>query len=140
MPSKSKVLKGKALAEFEAKRDLAAELLESIGQMKRSEVSVVLVPAAQAREKTGTVRQVARCFGPHPARVGARPQTAEWGCTYAFANCREKSQGIVGSRAAVNGLYNLRLNPTRESPQLRQLCEEILAQLSPASVCCARVN
>lgn len=30
MPAKSRVLKGKALAEFEAKRNLAAELLESI--------------------------------------------------------------------------------------------------------------
>jgi putative transcriptional regulator len=64
MPSRSKVLKGKALAEFEAKRDLAAELLESIGQMKRAEVAVVLVPAAQAREKTGLSQaQFAKLLG-----------------------------------------------------------------------------
>lgn len=64
MPSKSKVLKGKALAEFEKKRDLAAELLESIEQMKRKEVSVVLVAAAQAREKTGLSQpQFARLLG-----------------------------------------------------------------------------
>ena len=43
---------------------MAAELLESIGHMKRGEVSVVLVPAAQAREKTGLSQaQFARLLG-----------------------------------------------------------------------------
>jgi putative transcriptional regulator len=53
MLSKKSPLKGKALAEFEAQRDLAQELLESIQEMKAGKVSVVLAPAAEAREKTG---------------------------------------------------------------------------------------
>jgi putative transcriptional regulator len=53
VPSPSKVLKGKALAEFEAKRDLGVELLESIRQMNRGEMRPVMVGAAKAREKTG---------------------------------------------------------------------------------------
>ncbi len=53
MLSKNKPLKGKALAEFEAQRDLAKELLESVKEMKAGHVSLVLAPAVEAREKTG---------------------------------------------------------------------------------------
>jgi putative transcriptional regulator len=53
MPLKNSPLKGKALAAFEAQRDLAQELLESIQEMKAGKVSVVLVPVVEAREKTG---------------------------------------------------------------------------------------
>ncbi len=53
MLSKKRPLKGKALAEFEAQRDLAQEFLESIQEMKAGKVSFVLAPAAEAREKTG---------------------------------------------------------------------------------------
>ena len=52
MLSKKFPLKRKALAEFEAQRDLAQELLESIQEMNASKVSVVLAQAAEAREKT----------------------------------------------------------------------------------------
>jgi YgiT-type zinc finger domain-containing protein len=40
-------LKGKALAEFEAKRDLAKELLKSIRQMKAGDVSAALTASEQ---------------------------------------------------------------------------------------------
>ena len=53
MPSMSKPLSRKELAAYEAKRDLAAELLQSIKEMKAGKVQVVLSPATDAREKTG---------------------------------------------------------------------------------------
>ena len=53
MPSKTKPLSRKELAAYEAKRDLAAELLQSIREMKAGKVQVVQTPATEAREKTG---------------------------------------------------------------------------------------
>jgi putative transcriptional regulator len=53
VPSKTKPLSRKELAAHEAKRDLAAELLQSIKEMKAGKVRVVLTPATDAREKTG---------------------------------------------------------------------------------------
>jgi putative transcriptional regulator len=53
VPSKTKPLSRKELAAYEAKRDLAAELLQSIKEMKAGKVRVVLTPATDAREKTG---------------------------------------------------------------------------------------
>ena len=48
MPSKTKPLSPKELAKFEASRDLGAELLQSIREMKAGKVR-----ATEAREKTG---------------------------------------------------------------------------------------
>lgn len=53
MPSKTKPLSAKELAEFEAGRDLGAELLQSIREMKAGKVRVAYSPAAVARAKTG---------------------------------------------------------------------------------------
>ena len=53
MPSKTSPLGSQELAAFEAKRDLAAELLQSIREMKAGKTHVVLSPATQARQKTG---------------------------------------------------------------------------------------
>ena len=53
MPSKSKPLAGAALAAHEARRDLAAELLESIREMKAGRVRVVSSPVVEARKNTG---------------------------------------------------------------------------------------
>lgn len=53
MPSKSKVLSAKELDAFESKRDLAAEILQSIREMKGGKTQVVFSPAAEARERTG---------------------------------------------------------------------------------------
>ena len=64
MPSKTKPLSSKELAAFEAKRDLAAELLQSIREMKAGKTKVVLSPATEAREKTGLSQsQVAALLG-----------------------------------------------------------------------------
>lgn len=49
----NKPLSPKELAKFEAGRDLGAEILQSIREMKTDEVRVAYSPAAQAREKTG---------------------------------------------------------------------------------------
>jgi putative transcriptional regulator len=53
VPSKTKPLTPKELAKLEASRDLGAELLQSIREMKAGKVRVVHSPAAEAREKTG---------------------------------------------------------------------------------------
>lgn len=53
MPSKVKPLTETQLRAHEATRDLAAELLESVRQMKAGKTSVALSPAIEARERTG---------------------------------------------------------------------------------------
>ena len=53
MPSKAKPLSDAQLRAYESKRDLAAELLESVQQMKAGKTKVVHSPAVEARERTG---------------------------------------------------------------------------------------
>lgn len=53
MPSKTKLLTDAQLRAYESKRDLAAELLESVQQMKAGATNVVHTPAVEARERTG---------------------------------------------------------------------------------------
>jgi putative transcriptional regulator len=51
--SKNKPLSKAALAAYEAKRDLAAELLQSVREMKAGQVRVVTSSVIEARKKTG---------------------------------------------------------------------------------------
>lgn len=53
MPSKTKKLTQAKLAAYEAQRDLAAELLQSVREMKAGHVKVVSSPVIEARKKTG---------------------------------------------------------------------------------------
>jgi putative transcriptional regulator len=53
VPSKSKTLSKAQLAAYEAKRDLAAELLQSVREMKSGQTRVVSSPVIEARQKTG---------------------------------------------------------------------------------------
>ena len=53
MPSKTKPLSKAKLAAYEAQRDLAAELLQSVREMKAGQVQVVTSPVIEARKKTG---------------------------------------------------------------------------------------
>ncbi len=53
MPSKSKPLTDAELTAYEAKRDLAAELLQSVREMKAGQVRVISAPVIEARNKTG---------------------------------------------------------------------------------------
>ena len=53
MPSKNRKLNDRQLRAYEAKRDLAAELLESVQHMKEGKTQVILSPAIEARERTG---------------------------------------------------------------------------------------
>ena len=53
MPSKSKPLGKAELAAYEATRNLAAELLQSVREMKAGHVQVVSSPVIEARKKTG---------------------------------------------------------------------------------------
>ncbi|MFN0163710.1 MAG: helix-turn-helix domain-containing protein [Burkholderiales bacterium] len=53
MPSKSKKLTPAEIEALEAKRDLGAEILQSIKDMKAGRGKVVLSPAAEARSATG---------------------------------------------------------------------------------------
>ena len=51
MSSKTRPITEKQLLAYEAKRDLAAELLESVQQMKAGKTNVVLSPAIESRLK-----------------------------------------------------------------------------------------
>ncbi len=53
MPLKSKKLNPEEIATFEASRDVGAEILQSIKDMKAGRGKVVLSAAAEAREATG---------------------------------------------------------------------------------------
>jgi putative transcriptional regulator len=53
VPSKSKPLSKAKLAAYEAKRDRAAELLQSVREMKAGQTRVVSSPVIEARQKTG---------------------------------------------------------------------------------------
>lgn len=53
MPSKTKPLSKKELQTYESKRDLAADLLQSIREMKAGKTAVVFSAASEARQKTG---------------------------------------------------------------------------------------
>jgi putative transcriptional regulator len=53
VPSKSRRLTKAKLAAYEAKRDLAADLLQSVREMKAGQVQVVSSPVIEARRKTG---------------------------------------------------------------------------------------
>lgn len=53
MPSKTKPLTKAELEAYEAQRDLAAELLQSVRQMRAGQVHVVSSPVIEARKKTG---------------------------------------------------------------------------------------
>jgi putative transcriptional regulator len=53
VPSKSKPLSKAELAAYEAKRDLATELLQAVREMKAGQLQVVTSPVIEARKKTG---------------------------------------------------------------------------------------
>jgi putative transcriptional regulator len=53
VPSKSKPLTDKELAAYEAERDLAADLLQAVQEMKAGNLHVVSSPVIEARKKTG---------------------------------------------------------------------------------------
>lgn len=53
MPSKNKPLTDAELEAYEATRDLADDLLQSIREMKAGQVEIVSTPAIEARKKTG---------------------------------------------------------------------------------------
>ncbi len=81
MPSKAKPLTDAQLRAYEAKRDLAAELLESVRQMKAGKTLVVLSPAVEARERTGLSQsQFASLLGvgADTSGMGAGAQAAKW--------------------------------------------------------------
>jgi putative transcriptional regulator len=53
VPSKTSPLNGRELAAYEAGRDLAADLLQSVREMKAGRVQLVTSPVVEARRKTG---------------------------------------------------------------------------------------
>ena len=53
MPSKSKKLTPVEIKAFEASRDIGAEILQSIQDMKAGKGKVVLSPTVEARQATG---------------------------------------------------------------------------------------
>ena len=64
MPSRTRTLTDQELAVVEAKRDLAADLLESIREMRAGKGTVVQALAIEARQRTGLSQsQFARLLG-----------------------------------------------------------------------------
>ncbi|MES2942751.1 MAG: helix-turn-helix domain-containing protein [Pseudomonadota bacterium] len=64
MPSKTKPLSDKDITTYEAGRDLATDILQSINEMKAGKTAAVLSPAIEARQKTGLSQsQFARLLG-----------------------------------------------------------------------------
>ncbi len=53
MPSKSKKLSSTEITAFEAKRDLGAEILQAIKDMKAGKGKAVVTSATEARKATG---------------------------------------------------------------------------------------
>jgi putative transcriptional regulator len=53
VPSKTRPLSDLWLAAYEAERDLAADLLQSVHEMKAGKLQLVTSPVAQTRRKTG---------------------------------------------------------------------------------------
>lgn len=53
MPSKNRPLSKSELDAYESSRDLAAELLQSVREMKAGHVQVISSPVIDARKKTG---------------------------------------------------------------------------------------
>jgi putative transcriptional regulator len=53
VPSKAEPLTGAELEAYEAQRDLAAELLQSVREMKAGKTEVVVSLAVEARRRTG---------------------------------------------------------------------------------------
>ncbi|MES2019456.1 MAG: helix-turn-helix domain-containing protein [Pseudomonadota bacterium] len=53
MPLKRKPLGESDLVAYEATRDLAADLLQAVREMKAGQVQLVLSPVTEARKKTG---------------------------------------------------------------------------------------
>lgn len=53
MPSNTEPLNDEALAEYEASRDLAADLVQSIREMKAGQGKVVWPPSLTVREQAG---------------------------------------------------------------------------------------
>lgn len=53
MHSKGKPLTDKELVVYEAERDLAADLLKAVQEMKSGQLHVVSSPVIEARRKTG---------------------------------------------------------------------------------------
>ena len=62
MPSKNKPLTKIELATYESKRDLAAELLQSVREMQAGKVHVVSSPVIEARKNTGLSKRNLRHF------------------------------------------------------------------------------
>lgn len=53
MPSKTKPLSAKQLAVYEAKRNLADDLLQAVREMKTGKAEVAYSPVTEARQRTG---------------------------------------------------------------------------------------
>ena len=64
MPSKSKKLNSSEIAAFEAKRDIGAEIFQSLKDMKAGIGKVVVSSATEAREASGlSLSQFANLLG-----------------------------------------------------------------------------
>ena len=105
MPSKNKRLTKAELASYEAKRNLATELLQSVREMKAGQTHVVSSPAIEARKKTGLSQfQFAALIGVSVRTLqgwGARPQATQRSGPYTSRHREYKSKSRIGRRRQV---------------------------------------
>jgi hypothetical protein len=96
VPSKSKRLTRSELTAYEATRDLAADLLQSVRQMKAGKVQVVTSPVVEARRKIGLSQSqfaAARRLSSYLAGLGTRAQTAERCRSHVASHCDSEPEG-----------------------------------------------
>ena len=90
MPRKGNRLSQKELAANEARRDLAAELLQSVREMKAGQVQVVSSPVVEARNDTGLSQSQ------FAALLGVSVRTLQ-----GWEHGRKQPSGAAGTRLAI---------------------------------------
>jgi hypothetical protein len=97
-----------------SKRDIGAEILQSLREIKRGQYGrVITVPdVAKTREKTGLSQACfARCVAANPAGLGAGPPCAFGGRSHPAHGCREKPASVA--RSSMTGLSSVELGTGR---------------------------
>jgi hypothetical protein len=124
VPSKTKPLTGKALEAFEAERDLGAELLQSIREMKAGQGKVVYSEAIEARKKLGfRSLSLLRCWVCRYVRckVGSKAASSPVVRPYIAGYCTPITGGCVGRGGKPLTLRLQIRNPIKRNPHRRMV-------------------
>jgi hypothetical protein len=103
MHSKTEPLTEEALEEYEADRDLAADVLQAIRQMKAGEDRVIWPPPWPLASKPGCPRRSLRtcwaCLSTPSMKMGAWTPAADWSRAYPAGSRAQSSEGNPGGRS-----------------------------------------